>query len=150
MIKVMKKAKKMVLVAVVLGFAASIAAAGGGEPLRLKAIMNDLAGEMETISRGIWLGDFNIIEAAAVKVADHEKPPMAERMKILGFLKGRAGGFKAADASVHDNAMAMAEAAKREDMAGVVEKFDAVMKGCVECHTGYRADIVDHFYGGGS
>jgi len=146
----MNRLKKMVLITAIIAVAASVAFAGVGEPLRLKTIMNDLAGEMETISRGVWLGDFKSIEAAAVKVADHEKPPMPERMKILGFLKGRAGGFKTADAKVHNNAMAMAEAAKREDMKGVLENFSIVIEGCVECHTDYRPVIVEHFYGGGS
>jgi len=114
--------------------------------LRLRGIMTDLSVRMEAVVAAIGAGDFKEIESNARVVADHEKPPVTERAKILGFLKTRAVAFKGADGKVHDNASAMAEAARQKDMARVVESFSAVLSGCVECHTGFRAKIVEHFY----
>ncbi len=141
----MGRLKKAVLITILTGVVAGAALPARAE-LQLKSIMTDLSARMQAVVVAIGAGDFAEIESNASVIADHDKPPMTERMKILGFLKSRASQFKKMDGKVHDNASDMAEAAKREDMEGVLKSFSIVLAGCVECHTGYRDDIVEHFY----
>ncbi len=115
--------------------------------LRLRGIMVELEARMEAIVRAISLDDLEAVESNARQIADHEKPPVEERLKILGFLKEDANGFKETDGIVHLSALKMAEAAARKDYEGVVDLYRDVLNGCVSCHTRYRSRIVDHFYG---
>lgn len=71
---------------------------------------------------------------------------MSERMRILGFLNAEAAKFKSGDDQVHAEASKLAEAARVQDYDGVLTAFSGVLKGCVNCHSGYRQRIVDHFY----
>ena len=109
--------------------------------------MVELEARMEAIVRAISLDDLEAVESNARQIADHEKPPVEERLKILGFLQEDANGFKETDGIVHLSALKMAEAAARKDYEGVVENYGDVLHGCVSCHTRYRSRIVDHFYG---
>ncbi len=116
--------------------------------LRLKAIMAGLMSDMDEIRRGIKDGDFKAVEEHAKKVANHEKPPMEERERIMGFLKDEADGFKSADMEVHNAATGLAEAAAQMDNTAVIVHYSRILRGCLKCHTRYRARVVDHFYGG--
>jgi len=127
-------------------FLALIGARHAHAELQLRSIMGDLGQRMELVTRGVYTADFEMIEKNALLIADHEKPPMTERMKILGFLKSGAAGFKAGDGIVHDEAAKLAEAARGKDMDGVLFSYSGVMAGCVNCHTNFRDKIVGHFY----
>ena len=103
--------------------------------LRLRGIMVELETSMEAIVRAISLDDLEAVESNARQIADHEKPPVEERLKILGFLKEDANGFKETDGIVHLSALKMAEAAARKDYEGIVDNYRDVLNGCVSCHT---------------
>ncbi len=115
--------------------------------LRLRGIMNELETRMEAIVRALSSGDFEAVESNARQIADHEKPPMEERQKIHGLLKEEANGFREIDYAVHQSAAKMAESARSQDYAGVVDNYRDVLHGCVKCHAGFRSRIVEHFYG---
>ncbi len=122
--------------------------AWAGEGLRLREVMRGLEADMQAIMRGISRGDMKSVESWARAIAGHEKPPMEERKKIAAFLKEDAGSFQKADAKVHDTALRLAEAARKGDRKAVVETYGALLDGCVNCHSRYRAPIVKHFYAG--
>lgn len=136
---------KKLMVSTTLVFLLLAGTAGAqGEP-SLKTIMVNLETDMEAIVRGLNYGDFEMIEARARAIADHDKPPMQERAKILSFLGEEAGDFKKGDAKVHDTAVKVAEAAAEQDYTKVVEGYGILLGGCVACHTKYRPRIVEHF-----
>lgn len=137
--------KKLMLSGAVLFFLFTAAVPASAE-LRLRAIMKDLGDRVEKITRGINTGDFEMVEKNALLVAEHEKPSMIERMKILGFLKTESAKFKSIDDQLHDEAVKLAEAARKKDYDGVLTSFSGIMKGCVNCHSNYRQKIVDNFY----
>ncbi|MBI1912294.1 MAG: cytochrome c [Deltaproteobacteria bacterium] len=114
--------------------------------LEIRGIMKKLGSRTEEVVRGISAGDFKLIEKNALLLADHEKPPISERLRILGFLKTDASGFKAIDEGIHENAAKLAEAAQKQDQEAVLTHFSEVLKSCVKCHTQYRGRIIEHFY----
>ena len=116
--------------------------------LRLKAIMAALENDMELIVRAINSGDLKSVEGFATEIADHEKPPLEERQRIMGFLKEDAQGFKAADMVVHNAATELADAAVQNDYERVLSSYTNILTGCVKCHSRYRARVMEHFYGG--
>ena len=131
----------------ILFYAVTTAPTGAfAEDLKLKKIMQDLAGEMEAIVRAISLEDYGTVHDRALGIAGHEKPPVEERMMILKFLQADAAGFKAADGVVHDSAARLAAAADKKDHYGVVGAFMDVLNGCVDCHAKYRGRVLEQFY----
>jgi cytochrome c556 len=110
----------------------------------LKLVMTNLEADMEAIVRALNYGDFETIEARALAIANHEKPPMTQRKKIMNFLGEEMVGFKKGDAKVHDSALKVAEYAAEKDYAGVIEGYGVLLGGCVACHTTYRSRIIEH------
>ena len=109
----------------------------------LKTIMVKLGTDMEAIVRALNYEDFEAIETKAKEIAEHNKPPMAERVKILTFLAEEAGDFKKSDAMVHNSAVKVAEAAAEKDYGKVIENYKVLLSDCVACHTKYRSRIVE-------
>lgn len=118
----------------------------GQPPLALRSVMAVLAVRMEAIVYAVSVGDLKAVEKSALEIADHERPPLEERRKIMAFLGDDAEGFKAADLRVHDAAAAVAAAARAEDLDAVAGKFSLLLKGCVACHARFKSGIVGRFY----
>ncbi|MCP3677441.1 MAG: hypothetical protein GY721_07610, partial [Deltaproteobacteria bacterium] len=137
--------KLAVMTALILALLASTGQAHA--ELRLRGIMIELEARMEAIVRAISSGDLEAVDSNARRIADHEKPPLEERQRILGFLKEEANSFKEIDYAVHLSATKLAEAAGNNDYEGVVDNYRDVLHGCVNCHAGFRPRIVEHFYG---
>jgi cytochrome c556 len=138
------------LAAIILGVLPVWAMAAGdnnGEDLVLRAIMRDMASDMRKITDGIVLEEWQAIAEAAARIADHRKPPLAERQQIMGFLGNEAGKFKSYDNEVHLAAGELSEAAMREDGTAVIDSFAKVQSGCLACHGQFRNTILEHFYG---
>jgi cytochrome c556 len=110
----------------------------------LKVIMVGLEADMEMIVRAMNYDDFEAIRTKAMEIAEHDKPPMAERKKIMAFLGAEASEFRKGDAMVHSSAVKLAEAALEKDYEKVVDRYKILLGGCVACHTGYRSRIVEH------
>lgn len=137
----------MTIGAAALALAALFLATEARAEKNLRVIMGELAANTEAITRAIGNGDLEEIERNARMIAEHDKPPIEERKRILGFLKEEAAGFKGADEFVHDSAQELAESASAGDFDGVLENFRNVLEGCVRCHTGYRERIIERFRG---
>lgn len=135
--------KKLLITASIV-LAATTANAGD---LELKRIMQDLSSRTTAMVAGIVSDDLASVAEAAAVVADHERPPIEERKRILGYLKGEAPEFKAADDIVHNQALALSKAAAEGDYQGVVDHYAAMLKGCVKCHRQFRDRIRGRFYG---
>ena len=74
-----------------------IGSAGAKSEPNLKTVMINLEADMEAIVRALNYDDFLSIKARALAIANHEKPSMALRKKIMTFLGTEAGGVKKAD-----------------------------------------------------
>ena len=121
-------------------------ATASDSPLRgampgLFSIMLGLQTDMAQVSRGIWLGDHDLIAAGAQAVADHPTVPPAELARISEALGEELPRFKAADMHVHDLAVQLAERARASDMAGVLATDAELRAGCVACHDTFRARL---------
>ena len=114
--------------------------------LELRAVMKELGGITEGLVSAINKGDFDAIYKNALAVSNHRPPAMSERTKIMDFLKSDAQGFNDADVATQNALQGIIEFAEARDMDRVVERFSAVIKACVGCHTKYRDRIVGHFY----
>ncbi|MEE9543954.1 MAG: hypothetical protein V3V95_09280 [Thermodesulfobacteriota bacterium] len=106
--------------------------------------MVNLETDMEMIVRALNYDDFKTIEARALSIANHEKPSMALRQKIMTFLGEEMDGFKKIDTFVHDSAVKVAEAAAEKNHEKIIIHYTILLGGCVACHTKYRSRIVEH------
>jgi hypothetical protein len=130
---------------VCLAFAATGAQAA--EPLALQKIMQDLGLNMQLITDGISRDDWELVEKTSSLIADHPRPPLAEKMRILSFAGTDMGKFKAYDGATHDQAQALGKAAKTQDGQGVILAFQKLQTSCYNCHSEFRKPFVAHFYG---
>lgn len=115
-------------------------------PMALRSVMIKLGQDMSAITTAIAKEDWALAATLSAKVANHDEPPMVEKMRILGWLGANAAKFRSLDGQVHDAAVAMGLAAKSSDGAAVIAAFAKVQQGCLSCHQGYRNSFVGHFY----
>ncbi|MDP2835073.1 MAG: cytochrome c [Pseudomonadota bacterium] len=87
------------------------------------------------------------MEKTAPLIADHPQPPLAEKLRIISFMGGDMGKFKAHDSETHAQAQAVGKAAKAGDGAGVILAFQKLQTSCYDCHREFRKPFVAHFYG---
>ena len=113
---------------------------------RLRTIMNELNMNTLKVVDAVMREDFSLIESGARAIADHERAPVEERKRIVGHLGERAVVFKAVDVELHDSASAMADAAAKHDMDGVLNNLSRVQKGCVRCHLAFRSEVLELLY----
>ncbi len=116
-------------------------------PLVLQKIMLDMGLEMQNITAGILSEDWQRVEAAALKIADHPKPPVSERMRIMSLLGTEMAAFKEGDMKTHQSARKLADIAKQEDGQAVISAFSVLQNNCLSCHESYRERFQTHFYG---
>jgi cytochrome c556 len=135
--------KKLAL-SITFFFALLIGTARAQNEPSLKIVMINLEADMEAIVRALNYDDFETIKASAMKIADHDKPSMAQRKKIMGLLGNEMADFKEKDSFVHNSAVKVAEAAGDKDHNLVVERYAILLNGCTACHTKYRSKIVEH------
>ena len=135
------KPKPLCFIAIVLAGLSSMPA--GAEEFSLLQIMQQLGRDLNQISDGMWREDYAAIAAAAQSIAEHPQPPMAERSKIISGLGADAGRFRQGDQTVHDAAMAVKEAAGQENNEHVLKRYNDLVKGCMDCHTNFRARVRD-------
>ncbi|MCF6218944.1 MAG: cytochrome c [Gammaproteobacteria bacterium] len=117
------------------------------EPLVLQKIMFDMGQEMQNITAGISSEDWPRVEEAALKIADHPKPPVSERMRIMSLLGTEMAAFKEGDMATHQSARKLAEIAKQKNGQAVISAFSVLQNNCLSCHETYREKFQAHFYG---
>ena len=109
----------------------------------LFSIMAGLQADMATVSRGLWIENFDTIAAGATAVADHPMVPQGERQRIAEILGGDMSRFGAMDQAVHDLAVRLAEAADRGAVDEVLSAEAELRRGCVDCHSTFRDRLRD-------
>lgn len=125
----------------------SMCTSAHAEPLALQKIMKELGNDMQKITDGISREDWGWVEAAALRIADHPRPPMEERKRIISFIGADAGTFKSTDKKTHSTARTLATAAASENGEAAITAFATLQSSCLACHQVFRKRIQQHFYG---
>ena len=112
------------------------------EPLALQQIMKDLGKNMQVITDGISREDWELVEKTTPLIADHPRPPLSEKMRIMGFMGANMGKFKAHDGETHEHAQAIGNAARVKDGQGVILAFQKLQTSCHNCHSEFRKPFV--------
>lgn len=116
------------------------------EPMVLRLVMQELELNMQRIASAIIREDLVAVADLAPLVADHEQPPMTEKMRILSFMGSDAGTFKSLDGVTHDTAMTLKKVAENNDGDAVIETYADLLQSCVACHQKFKKPFVAHFY----
>jgi len=111
------------------------------DPGLLRSIMVGLGADMNEISRGLWLEDLAIVEAAARAIAEHPHVGDGERTRIQGVLGTSFAEFIQGDHRVHETAVRLAAAASDREMSTVLGELAELQAGCVDCHQDFRARL---------
>ena len=131
----------------VSGPAVSETAAEPSEPLALRKIMQDMGKEMGVIAEAVSREEWARVEKSALRIADHPRPPMEERKRIMAFFGKEMARFKGYDTKTHDTARELAAAAAKQESSAVISTFARLQSSCLECHRNFRKPFQEHFYG---
>ncbi len=123
------------------GQAPTHAPAAANAPGTLKAIMVDLGDEMNTLQSGLWLEDYEVVSASAMKVANHPNVSDEEKIRVMTAMGADMSAFVTIDKLVHNGAVALSEAAESKDMPKTLEALAALQKNCVDCHSSFRSRL---------
>lgn len=104
-------------------------------------IMQQLNADTLALTTAIMNEDWSTMETAGKAIADHPKAPIEERQRIVGHLEERASAFVAYDKTVHDAAMAIAQAAVQRDLEGINREYATMIEGCTGCHADFRDEV---------
>jgi cytochrome c556 len=115
--------------------------------LVLRSIMRDMGANVQHIAGGIAHEDWPAVEKAAAQLAEHRQPPLAEKVRILGYAGADAGKFKDHDERMQLAARRLGHAASRADGPAVISSFAELQATCLACHQAFRSRFVEHFYG---
>ena len=111
------------------------------EPVSLMEIMRGLRADLIAVSDGLLTDDFDKVESAASAIADHPRIPPEQVRIVAAELQEQMAKFKQFDTLVHENAVAMAAAARAMDRDRAVEGYRRVFEACVGCHSAYRQRV---------
>ncbi|WP_303908623.1 cytochrome c [Thiohalomonas denitrificans] len=115
--------------------------AGPAMAADLKSIMAQLGRDMRQVSDGILLGDLEQVAQGAQAVADHPRPSIGQRWRILQGMGDELEGFRQADALVHDKAVELGEAAHAGDRKQALRRYFGLVEACIACHDKYREPV---------
>lgn len=104
----------------------------------LKTVMQGLLKDTQALTAAMLNEDYLLIEAQAKKIAQHPKPSMAIRMKIVKVMGADMANFKANDVVVHQGAVDIMTHAKQKNINGVSESFKQMISGCLSCHVAFK------------
>lgn len=117
------------------------------EPMAMRKVMRELGKGMQAVTDGISREDWQLVVETAPRIAEHPRPPLEERVRVLAFVGGNAERFKELDEQTHQAAKTLEQAAKRGDGQAVIASFAALQNSCLACHQNFRKPFVEHFYG---
>jgi len=109
----------------------------------LKYVMQQLGKDYTALDHAILMEDFDRAAKAANHIANHDKPSMWQKMKIMGGLRTDMPNFKKADEKVHNLALDIEKAAKAKDMPQLIQQQSKMLSACMGCHTAYRTKVMD-------
>ncbi len=122
-------------------------AADSPEPLVLREIMQDMGKEMEKIAGAVSREQWEQVAESALRIADHPRPPMSERKKIMALFGNDMARFKGYDTKTHDTARTLADVAAKQEGSAVISTFATLQSSCLKCHQNFRKPFQEHFYG---
>lgn len=131
--------------AATLFFGLAVSPAVGAEVSHFRGMMQELGSQMGRLTEGLMADDMVLVASSAISIADHPKPPMSERIRIVSELGTDAKAFRAIDTDVHDTAMAIHTAAKEGDRMVVKKNFHNLVNSCLSCHSQYRDRLRNTF-----
>lgn len=117
------------------------------EPLELQKVMREMGRNMQVITDGIAREDWALVAKTAPLIAEHPKPPISEKVRILKFIGSDVYKFNALDGVTHDAAVDLEHAANEKDGLKVITTFQQLQTACLNCHKTFRGEFVEHFYG---
>lgn len=82
--------------------------------LSLRNIMQELSNNMQIVTDAISREDWEQVAGTALQIANHPQPPIAEKMRILGFAGSNVSNFKSFDKQTHQAAKELEEIAMRK------------------------------------
>ncbi len=116
------------------------------KPLALRGIMQEMGKEMQVVTDAIGREDWPMVAQAASNIADHPRPPLTEKIKIMAFIGSDAVKLKNHDKQTHDAARVVQRAATQKQGQGVIDAFATLQKTCLSCHQHFRQSIQNRFY----
>lgn len=109
--------------------------------LEIQTIMRLISMDVQTINEGIFTRNFQLIEQGASAINEH--PPLSEKSRklIQETLGDRMQVFGQFDNLVHSRADSIKKAAARQDINQVLEQYQILQQGCVNCHASFQEEI---------
>ena len=106
-----------------------------------KLVMQGLLADTQELTAAMLMEDFTRIEKIAKNIADHPKPSMETRMKLMKAMGAEMAKFKSNDAIVHDAAVNITKNAQQKNIEGIVDDFNTMIGGCVSCHSEFKMKV---------
>lgn len=110
----------------------------GAERSALSAIMRGMSRNMQIIADGIAREDWALIAETAPLIADHPRPPLADKIRILSMLGTDSTKFKSHDQQTNRAARDVHQAASRQDGIAVIAAYQRLQTACFDCHRSFR------------
>jgi len=114
----------------------------------LSAEMFDLQSKMNQALEGISRGKWKMLESVATEMKENyilkQKMSYMDKKYLKRYLPK---GFVALDRYFHELAGQMADAAKKKDSTLVLQKYQGMVKSCMECHARYADYKFSEFKG---
>jgi cytochrome c556 len=107
----------------------------------LKLVMQGLLKDTQELTAAMLNEDFALIATKAENIADHPKPSMVTRMKVMKAMGSDMAQFKANDGVVHKAALAIMTNAQQKNIDGVGENFKKMIGGCLSCHGQFKNSV---------
>jgi cytochrome c556 len=107
----------------------------------LKLVMQGLLADTQALTAAMLMEDFTSIEKIAKEIADHPKPILETRMKLMKAMGAEMAKFKIHDGVVHGAAVDMVKNAQNKDIIAIGENFQNMIGGCVSCHSEFKARV---------
>jgi len=107
----------------------------------LKLVMQGLLKDTQELTAAMLNEDFTLIATKAGNIADHPKPSMATRMKIMKAMGADMAQFKANDEIVHKAALDIMTNAQQKNIDGVGENYKKMIGGCLSCHSQFKDSV---------
>lgn len=114
-------------------------AAEGGQALL--PIMQRLGSEMTALTYALMTDDYATVTRSAAAIAEHAPISAEELERIHTELGTDMTVFEAVDESVHVASVRLHEAAEARQIDQIVASLAEVQRGCVSCHTQFRARL---------
>ena len=111
---------------------------GNASAQSIVKIMQDMNKNLANLSKAIMLEDYDIITLSAHKIANHPPIIKGEIDKLFKRLGEKKEAFIACDTAVHNLAVEIAKAGKKQNMPNILTAHSAMVSKATECHKNFR------------